>query len=225
MQKLSGIYSEVNGKKLWERYPDLTGWLTAKKNINSRTKVYWEWKSKLIRRKVWPGCQNAWVQSEKGGQDKLCICETREIGDSWQFAVWLFLYGKKSIIDFFTTEDNPSCGVEYESHPCSRKMNSNWPNRENVVGECCEGGTYSSTSNPCLSKLRDKCRLSGMPWRRGSCRGISICTYSWLGPWGLCVLGLPGTPRRYKACELDGFPDCSGTCKLTACTDSKFLTL
>lgn len=38
---------------------------------------------------------------------------------------------------------DPSGGVEYESHPCSRKMNSNWMNREDITGECHEGGTYS----------------------------------------------------------------------------------
>lgn len=32
----------------------------------------------------------------KGGRDKLCSCE-KEIGDSWQFDVWLFLHGKRSI--------------------------------------------------------------------------------------------------------------------------------
>lgn len=38
---------------------------------------------------------------------------------------------------------DPSCGVEYKSYLCSRKVNSDWMNQEDITGECCKGGTYS----------------------------------------------------------------------------------
>jgi len=46
-------------------------------------------------------------------------------------------------------------------------------------------------------------------------------------PLGFMCAGDAGSPVVIHSvpCELDGFPTCSSTFKLTACTDSKFLTL